>query len=144
MPRIKISLPEYFSFSATIVIRITDLNYGGHVGNDTILSLLHEARLQYLQHFGLTELQFAGTSLIMSDVGIEYKGELFHGDTVKVWVSTADYTRASFDVYYKMECAQSGRLIAIAKTGMVCYNYESKKVVAVPDDAKQKLLAASK
>jgi len=34
MQRIKIDLPEFFSFTTPIKIRITDLNYGGHVGND--------------------------------------------------------------------------------------------------------------
>jgi len=36
MARIKILLPEHFSFSCSIPIRITDLNYGNHVGNDTV------------------------------------------------------------------------------------------------------------
>ena len=46
MARIKLTLPERFPFTTTIPIRITDLNYGGHVGNDTVLALLHEARVQ--------------------------------------------------------------------------------------------------
>lgn len=49
MARISIDLPSTFTFSATIPVRITDLNYGGHVGNDTILSIIHEARVQYLK-----------------------------------------------------------------------------------------------
>ena len=51
MERIKISLPESFKFSTIMKIRITDLNYGGHVGNDSFLSLIHEARQQFLNHF---------------------------------------------------------------------------------------------
>ena len=77
MSRIRIELPSNFQFSTNISIRITDLNYGGHVGNDTILSLLHEARVQFLKSFGYTEMKFEGVSLIMSDVGIEFKKELF-------------------------------------------------------------------
>ena len=52
MARIKLTLPERFLFSASIPVRITDLNYGAHVGNDTILSLMHEARVQFLRLFG--------------------------------------------------------------------------------------------
>ncbi len=59
MERIKIQLPEKFSFSTTIKIRITDLNYGGHVGNDVFLSLIHEARQQFLIAHGYSELSFA-------------------------------------------------------------------------------------
>ena len=69
-----------------IPIRITDLNYGGHVGNDTILSLLHGARVQFLAHHGFKELEAAGVGLIMSDVAIEFKNELFYGDTLIISV----------------------------------------------------------
>ena len=60
MARIKIDLPVKFSFSTTIPIRITDINFGGHVGNDTILSIVHEARAKFFQHFGYDELNFWG------------------------------------------------------------------------------------
>ena len=141
MPRIKIELPDHFPFSTLIPIRITDLNYGGHVGNDTILSLLHEARMQYLHQYGYTELSFAGAGLIMSDVGIEFKNELFYGDTVKASVAIAEMSKVSFELYYKLEKEADGKtlLIATAKTGMVCYNYEKKKVTAIPDEVREKL-----
>ena len=87
MERIKINLPETFSFSTNISVRITDLNYGGHVGNDAFLSLLHEARMQFLHQFGYSEMSVDGIGLIMSDVGIEYKKELAYGDTVKISVA---------------------------------------------------------
>ena len=40
MARIKIDLPDSFSFSTSFAVRITDLNYGAHVGNDKVLSFL--------------------------------------------------------------------------------------------------------
>ena len=51
MERIKLNLPEQFLFSTNIAVRITDINYGGHVGNDSFLSLIHEARQQFLNHY---------------------------------------------------------------------------------------------
>jgi acyl-CoA thioesterase FadM len=58
MARIKLQLPQQFIFSTLIPVRITDINYGNHVGNDAILSLLHEARMQFLNKAGYTELEF--------------------------------------------------------------------------------------
>ena len=139
MARIKINLPENFFFSTTIPIRITDLNYGGHVGNDTVLSLLHEARVQFLNHFHYSELNFENTGLIMSDVAIEFKTELFYGDVIKAYVTADDFSRVGFDIYYKLVSEKGERLIAIAKTGMVCYDYKKKRVVAVPQEAVKKL-----
>ena len=141
MSRIKIDLPDHFNFTASIPIRITDINYGGHTGNDTILSIIHEARIQFLQSKGFTEMDFAGVGMIMSDVGIEFKSELFYGDVVLASVTVANITKVSFDVYYKLEKETGGKKIpvAFAKTGMVCYDYKSKKIVAVPEEARSKL-----
>lgn len=138
MARIKVELPDTFSFSTIIPVRITDVNYGGHVGNDTILSIIHEARVQFLQHHGYGELDIAGIGLIMSDVAIEFKQELFYPDQVKVSVTASDFTKVSFDFCYKLEKETVGKtvLIAAAKTGMVCYDYEKKKVAAVPEGLK--------
>jgi acyl-CoA thioester hydrolase len=141
MARIRISVPESFSFSTVIPIRITDLNYGGHVGNDSILSLIHEARVQFLKHFGFTELDFAGTSLIMSDVAIEFRSEVFYGSSIKVMVTAGEFTRAGFDIFYQMVNAENYKLVTIAKTGMVCFDYTTRKVTAVPEQALAKLHA---
>lgn len=142
MARTKIQLPGKFSFETQIPIRITDLNYGNHVGNDTILSILHEARVQYFQKFGLAELDFAGAGLIMSDVAIEFKSEIFYGEKIIASVTIGEFSRVSFEVFYKLEkeTPQQNRIVvAAAKTGMVCYNYSIKKIVPIPTEALNKL-----
>ncbi|EJF11779.1 thioesterase family protein [Pontibacter sp. BAB1700] len=100
MPRIKVAIPEHVSFEATIPVRITDLNYGAHLGNDALLSILHEARLQLLRHFGYTELDMGGASLIMADVAIEYKGEGFYGDVLTLRLAFDDVHKYGFDITY--------------------------------------------
>jgi acyl-CoA thioesterase FadM len=141
MARIKVELPEHFTFSTTIPVRITDLNYGNHVGNDTILSMIHEARVQFLQQLGYGELNLAGVGLIMSDAAIEFKSELFYGDAVIASVAAGDLSKISFDLYYKLEkkSGDTTQLVAVAKTGMVCYDYGKKKVAAIPEEVIVKL-----
>lgn len=140
MARIRIELPERFQFSCSIPVRITDINYGGHVGNDTILSLIHEARMQYLRSLGYSELSFAGAALIMADAGIEFKHESFYGDTILCEVAVTEHGKVNFDVVYRMSCMKDDKtvVVALAKTGMVCYNYDLKKVVAIPSEALEK------
>lgn len=141
MERIKINLTNHFSFSTSIPIRITDLNYGGHVGNDVFLVLIHEARQQFLKHYGYAELDFAGASLIMADAAIEYKTELDYGDVVKISVVAINFDRLGFDLHYLLQIEKGGQLILAgkAKTGMICYDYAAKKKVAVPEEAVKRL-----
>lgn len=138
MSRIKIAFPENVSYTATIPVRITDLNYGNHVGNDAVLSMIHEARMQFLTHFGFTELNCAGVGLIMSDVGIEFKKEIFYGDTLSVQIAAVNFTSVGFDLFYRL-LNKENIVVALAKTGMICYNYEAKKIAAVPAEVKEKL-----
>lgn len=143
MQRIRIELPQTFSFVTHIPVRITDLNYGGHVGNDTVLTIIHEARMQYLRHHGLAELKFGNAGLIMSDVGIQFKNELFYGDTVIASVTAGAFSKVAFDLYYKLEKMVDEKtvLVAAAKTGMVCFDYAAGKPAAIPEDAKAALTA---
>jgi acyl-CoA thioester hydrolase len=137
MSRTKVDLPEDFSFQTTIPIRITDVNYGGHVGNDTVLTLLHEARMQFLKHHGFSEMDFGGVGLIMSDVIIEFKKEIFYGEEVTISVSVSNFSKIGFDVFYMVVKSQQEIVVAKAKTGMVCYDYKLKKIVSIPEAALQ-------
>src|SRR5699024_1785523 len=111
MARIKLNLPEYFSFKTEIKVRITDLNYGGHVGNDTILGFMHESRVQYLNHLGYENEVDAigGTGLIQTDAAIVYKSETFYGESLLVEVVAEDFNKYGFDFVYKLSNAANGK-----------------------------------
>jgi len=143
MPKSRIQLPERFSFTAQIPVRITDLNYGGHVGNDSFLSLIHEIRVQFLRHHGYQEMDLAGVGLIMTDAVIEFKSELYYGDMLWASVAAAEFSRVGFEIYYRLEkkLGEKMQAVAFARTGMICYNYPAKKIVSVPKEVCTRLLA---
>ncbi|MDQ3278165.1 MAG: thioesterase family protein [Bacteroidota bacterium] len=137
MARIKLFLPETFPFSTQLPIRITDINYGNHLGNDALLGLLHEARMQFIVNAGYTELHFAGVGLIMADVAIEFKAEAFYGEVLKAYVAAGEFTKIGFDIYYKLVKGEAETVVALAKTGMVCFDYQKRKITPVPEDVLQ-------
>lgn len=142
MARVKIEMPSSYRFSCTIPVRIGDVNYGGHVGNDAIVSILHESRLQFLASIGCTELDAYGTAMIMSDLAVLYKGEGFYGDQLIVEVAPEELTSAGFDLFYRVSTERNGKkiILAEAKTGMICFNYELRKVARLPEALKQQLI----
>jgi YbgC/YbaW family acyl-CoA thioester hydrolase len=140
MPRINIEPPDkFFNISIKIPVRITDINYGGHVGNDSLVSIIHEARVQFLRQHGFTELNIEGVGLIMSNLVVDFKNESFYQDIVEVKMGTVDISRVSFELFYQLSTARNNKevIIANAKTTMVCYNYLLKKVVSVPQILKE-------
>ena len=134
MARVKIVIPENKIASFTIPVRISDINYGNHVGNDSIISIIHEARVQWLSQYNFTELNIDGIGLIMSDLEIEFKKESFYGDIIETQLSVGGISRVGFELYYQLYTSRNEKHIelAIAKTGMVCYDYLNKKVAAIP------------
>ena len=136
MPKTKLVLPDRFPFTTHLPVRVTDLNYGGHVGNDSILSLIHEIRVQFLVHHGYEEFNLAGAGLIMTDVAIEFRNELFYGDILWASVAAAEFSRVGFELYYKLEKKSGEKMltVAVARTGMICYDYKAKKIVSVPKE----------
>ncbi|MET4105735.1 thioesterase family protein [Hymenobacter sp. UYP22] len=139
MARIKIALPESFSVTVELPLRITDLNYGAHLGNDALISLLHEARVQFLREMELTEFDPATKQgLIMADLAVEYKGEGFYGDVLRVQMAATDLHKYGFDVVYQVQTT-TGRPIARAKTGMLCFDYTARKLTELPAEAAARL-----
>jgi acyl-CoA thioesterase FadM len=136
MPRLKIDLPKKILVSVSVPVRITDINYGNHVGNHAIVEIIHEARVQFLKNHGFTELDIAGTALIMSELLVEYKNESFYNDILEINIYCGEITRVAFELFYKISTKRNEEeiIIALAKTGMVCYNYELKKVTPVPQE----------
>jgi len=133
MARVKIELPKEFIFKTEIPIRINDINYGGHLGNDAVLSIAHEARLRFLKQHNFTELDVGGAGIIMVDAAIQYKAEGFYGDIITVEIAVADITGVGCDFVYRYTNKNTGTVIAIVKTGLVFYDYNKKKVVSVPE-----------
>lgn len=119
-------------------MRVTDLNYGNHLGNDALLSIIHEARMQLLARYNWSELNIGGASLIMADVAIEYKGEGFYGDTLTINLAFNDLNKYGFDITYHIT-NQNGKEVARAKTGMLCFNYEQRRLMALPEEVKAKI-----
>ena len=133
MPRVRIDLPETFTFETEIPIRISDLNYGGHLGNDAVLSIANEARIRFLNALGHSEKDVGGCGIIMADAAVVYRSEAFHGQTVRVQMASAQECRSSCDLYYRLTDVDDGREIANVKTGIMFFDYERRKPTRIPE-----------
>lgn len=133
MSRVKVVTPETAQVSTTIKVRVGDLNYGNHLANDKLLGIIHQARIDLISALSDgkgNEKDFFGAALIMSDVAISYLKEAFLNDELTIDMSLANPTKAGFDMYYHVRRGNDS--IAKVKTGMVCYDYQEKRVCPLP------------
>jgi len=129
MARVQIEAPPTWLFHTTLTVRVGDINYGGHLGNDRVLGLTHEARVRWLAGQGLSEGDVGGAGLIMADAALVFRREAFLGDELDVALGAAEVRRSSFDLVYLLTRPADGAEIALVKTGMVCFDYTARKVV---------------
>jgi len=133
MTRMKLDLPKIFNFATDIPVRIKDINYGGHLGNDSLLSLIHESRIRFLKAHGFTESDIGGAGIIMVDTVILYKSESFHGDVLTFEVAVQNVGRVGCDFFYRVTNKGTKKDVAHAKTGVVFFDYHNRKVVNTPE-----------
>ena len=145
MSRPHITLPDSFPYSMELPVRVTDINYGGHLGNDKVLTLVHEARVGYLGSLGLQEMDMGdGAGLIMADAAIEFRAEAHHGDVLRISVAVTNLARAGFDIVYLLEALRTDIVrVAVVRTGMVCFDYARRKVVSIPEGFRNAVTTAS-
>ena len=72
----------------------------------------------------------------MSDTAIEYKEEVFYGERLTIEIAVDNFTRFGCDFYYKISNL-NGKIVALAKTGIVFFDYNKKKTQRVPEQIKE-------
>jgi acyl-CoA thioesterase FadM len=130
--RVKLELPEAYCFTTQLDVRVTEINYGNHVGNDRMVSLLHEARLRFLRSMGFGEFNIGGIGLMVSDLVVSFKAESFVGDVLKFEVGVTDFNKYGCDIIYRVSNVDDGKLVTEAKTGIVFFDYDERKIARVP------------
>ena len=109
MTRPKIVLPSSFHFQCEMEVRISDINYGGHVGNHHILAFVHEARMRFLNTLDCSEKDIGeGKGLIMADAIIVFKSQAFWGDPLMIEISLSEWNPFGFDLVYRISNKKIG------------------------------------
>lgn len=142
MPAIKPQQRDGPPFRVRYPVRIGDINYGGHLGNDKYLLLFHDARLAYLAGLGASEKDIGGgVGLIMSEAHVRFQAEVFLGDELEVGVLPRDVQASRFTLDYQVTRVGDGAAVAEGYTALVAFDYGKRRVTRLPE-AFQTALAA--
>jgi len=134
MERVSINLPATTLFSYSFKIEENDINYANHMGNERILVLANTIRTKFFMHLNLpendSETKF-GT--IVANHSIHYKNEGFLGDEISCGVGVNTITACSFDLVFHF-IKNTGKTLALVRTGCVYYDYKERKIHALPQN----------
>ena len=116
-------------------VGIGDINYGGHMGNDKALQVFHNARINFLEQLGYSELNMGNDTIaIVVEANVKYKKEVFLHDILEteVWVSKIEGLK--WIVSYNSKRKKDGEIVLTGSTAMFCYDYKNKKITKIPED----------
>lgn len=143
MPRIQYDLPESFVFSTELSIYTSHINWGGHLDNAQLLSLVGEARSRFFLWLDYEERRVEDCSIVIGDALVQYKSEALYGETMLVHLAVTDFNRYGFDMAFQMTDKATGREVARGKQGVVFIGLADKKISPLPEAFRQRLLARS-
>ena len=129
MARLKLDFPEdQYYFSTQQTVRTTDINGANHLGNDSMISMISEARARFLFEFGVQETGADGVGIIVTDLATTYKAEAHARDQLVFEVGVMDFNQYGGDITFRVTRPRDAKLIAMAKSGFVFFNYNIGQV----------------
>jgi acyl-CoA thioesterase FadM len=134
MARLELEFPEdQYCYSTHLTVRVTDINASNHLGNDSMISMISEARARFLFEFGISETHEDGTGIIVTDLATTYRTEAHARDQLLFEVGVMDFNKYGGDISFRISRPADGNLVAMAKSGFVFFNYRTGQVVAMPE-----------
>ena len=133
MPRTKLTELPVYKFRYPITLQPRDINYGGHLGVDSLVSIVGTARAYIFKSVGLSELNLGDNraGMIMTDLVINLKAEGFMFDNLEVYTHIGELTKNGFRFFHKVTRGDS--VIALAEMGFLTFDYAARKVISVPE-----------
>ncbi|MFG0415515.1 thioesterase family protein [Pseudomonas sp. zjy_8] len=135
MARLTLDFPEdQYCYSTHLTVRVTDINGANHLGNDSMISMISEARARFLFEFGIRESDGNGVGIIVTDLATTYRAEAHARDQLLFEVGVMDFNKYGGDITFRITRPADGTLVAMAKSGFVFFDYRQSKVVQMPQE----------
>ncbi len=114
--------------------RFRDTDAMGHVNNAVYVTYLEVARQAYWKRLEQdASHDYRKVPFILAHVTIDFRAEALVSDVLHLGVCCSWIGNRSFGFDYEIREKREGRLLVEAKTVQVCYDYEAKQSITVPD-----------
>lgn len=119
-----------YNFFIPLTVRVSDLNYGNHVGYQNFFSFFQEARIAYLRQFDYSELDIGGCGIIVAEANCKYKRELHLNDAITVACGISKLKSKMFTMEYMI--SKDDVICAKGYTINLCYDHHGKSIARMP------------
>jgi acyl-CoA thioester hydrolase len=135
-------VPGDFGHRHEVEVRLSDTDAMGHVNNARYLTYVEIARVAYYEDVTGNALPLgvhgAEEGMILAEIRMTYRSPAFYGETLTVETRAERIGRSSFGMVHRITAPESrfgpARLIAVADSVLVSYDYTDERPIPVPDE----------
>ena len=129
-----------FTVTHELVPRFRDTDAMGHINNAVYVTYLEVARQEYWRAFTRTP-DYRRVPFILAHVTIDFRSETLVNEMLRIGIRCDWAGEKSFAFAYEIRELGSARLVVEASSVQVCYDYDAKRSIPMPDDLRRSLQA---
>lgn len=116
--------------------RFRDTDAMGHINNAVYVTYLEVARQEYWRALDGTQ-DYRRVPFILAHVTIDFRSEALVNEQLLIGCRCVRIGSKSFAFEYEIREKHTGRLVVEATSVQVCYDYDRKATIPVPDDLRR-------
>lgn len=121
-------------FSIDYKVIVSDINYGGHMGNERALIIFQQARMEFLNSLRYDEVNIGeDKGIIQLESHVYYLKEVKLGENLKCFIKDIECTRASFDTFYEV-VNEKNEVVLKGSTKNMAFDYNKQKPGRMPKE----------
>ena len=142
MGKVQLNYPDNTLLSHKVTVRLGDLSLAAHLGFDHLVNMIHDAVANFMDDVGLdmTDVD-QKIRIIVVDFSIQYLSEAFRKDRLRIDVAVGEIRTKGFALYFKVFNETNQKKVAIAKIGLVFFDYSSHSPVEIPGEILERIRA---
>ncbi|MCB0479573.1 MAG: acyl-CoA thioesterase [Crocinitomicaceae bacterium] len=125
-----------------IQIRFSDVDLMGHVNNAVYLNYFESARMNYFRTLIRDQWDWVNFGILLGNNTVDYFKPLLLNDQVEIETKCLKIGNKSFVLEYILYVINGSKKTKYASgtSTLVCFNYNEKQTIPVPDKFKQEML----
>lgn len=125
-------------FEINYKVIVSDINYGGHMGNERALILFQQVRMDWLNSIGYDEADIEGKGLIQLESHVYYLKEVFLGENLICRIKNINLEKITFIIEYEI-INEKNEVAINGSTKMAIFDYERKRLSRIPKEFIEKI-----
>lgn len=135
MARIQLNFPEHaFTYCTEHLVHPSEINAAHHVSSETMVAIISKVRAAFMNTYDLEDVPVAGLGFIMTDLAVCYRSEAHAGDLLHIEAGMLDLNPYGGDIIFRLSKAHPEKLVALAKYGIVFFDYNTNTVRPIPEN----------